>query len=188
MDIKSDFLQGKSIERDVIIKPPKEVNTNKLWKLKTTGYGLCDALREWCLSVKKGLLATGCLKSRCDDSIFYWHKENLQGILSAHVDDFCWAGTKLFQNIVINNIRNAFTVSKEELQIFKYLGLSISQINHGIFMHQKEYIEEIEVVEIDKPNLKDRKLLPQQLRRVAGQLNWVSTQAKDQIWLMQQVL
>ena len=35
MDIKSDFLQGKSIERDVIIKPPKEVNTNKLWKLKT---------------------------------------------------------------------------------------------------------------------------------------------------------
>ena len=139
--------------------------------------------------MKKELLATRCLKSRCDNAIFYWHKENsLQGILSAHVDDFCWAGTKLFQNIVINNIRNAFTVSKEELQIFKYLGLSISQINHGIFMHQKEYIEEIEVVEIDKPNLKDRKLLPQQLRRVAGQLNWVSTQTKDQIWLMQQVL
>ena len=157
-------------------------------EIKNPVYGLCDAPREWCLSVKKGLLATGCLKSRCDDSIFYWHKENLQGILSAHVDDFCWAGTKLFQNIVINNIRNAFTVSKEELQIFKYLGLSISQMNHGIFMHQKEYIEEIEVVEIDKPNLKDRKLLPQQLRRVAGQLNWVSTQTKDQIWLMQQLL
>ena len=48
-------------------------------------------------------------------------------------------------------------------------------------MHQKEYIEEIEVVEIDKPNQKDRKLLPhetQQLWRVAGQLNWVSTQTK----------
>ena len=130
--------------------------------------------------MKKELLATRCLKSRCDNAIFYWHKENsLQGILSAHVDDFCWAGTKLFQNI--NHIRNAFTVSKEELQIFKYLGLSISQINHGIFMHQKEYIEEIEVLEIDKPNLKDRKLLPheiQQPRRVAGQLNWVSTHTR----------
>ena len=48
-------------------------------------------------------------------------------------------------------------------------------------MHQKEYIEEIEVVEIDKPNQKDRKLLPhetQQLWRVAGQLNWVSTQTR----------
>ena len=182
LDIKSAFLQGKSIERDVFIKPPKEANTNKLWKLNTTVYGLCDAPREWYLSVKKELLATGCVKSRYDDAIFYWHKENTsQGILSAHVDDFCWAGTKLFQNIVINHIRNAFTVSKEELQTFKYLGLSISQTNDGIFMHQKEYIEEIEVVDIDKPNQKDRKLLPhetQQLRRVAGQLNWVSTQTR----------
>ena len=109
MDIKSAFLQRKCIERDVFIKPPKEVNTSK---------------------------------------IFYWHKENtLQGILSAHVDDFCWAGTNLFQNIVINHIRNVFTVSKEELQTFKYLGLNISQTNHGIFMHQKEYIEKIEVVD-----------------------------------------
>ena len=77
-----------------------------------------------------------------------------------------------------------FTVSKEELQTFKYLGLSISQTNDGIFMHQKEYIEENEVVEIDKPNHKDHKLLPhetQQLRRVAGQLNWVSTQTRPDI-------
>ena len=39
----------------------------------------------------------------------------------------------------------------------------------------------MEVVEIDKPNQKDRKLLPhetQQLQRVAGQLNWVSTQIR----------
>ena len=182
MDIKSAFLKGKSVERDVFIKPLKEANTNKLWKLKATVYGLCHAPREWYLSVKKELLATGCVKSRYDDAIFYWHKENtLQDILSAHVNDFCWAGAKLFQNIVINQIRNGFTVSKEELQTFKYLGLSISQTNDGIFMHQKEYIEEIEVVDIDKPNQKDRKLLPhetQQLWRVAGQLNWVSTQTR----------
>ena len=86
--------------------------------------------------------------------------------LSAHVDDFCWAGTKLFQNIVINHIRNAFTVSKEELQTFKYLGLSISQTNDGTFMHQNECIEEIEVVEIDKPNQKDRKLLPHETQQL----------------------
>ena len=117
MDIKSAFLQGKSIQRDVFIKPPKEANTNKLWKLKTTVYELCE---------KKVLLATECVQGRCDDVIFYWHKENtLQDILSAHVE-FCWAGTKLFQNIVINHIRNAFPVSKEELQTFKYLGLNIT--------------------------------------------------------------
>ena len=48
-------------------------------------------------------------------------------------------------------------------------------------MHQRKYMEEIEIVEIDKPNQKDRILLPhetQQLRRVAGQLNWVSAQTR----------
>ena len=48
-------------------------------------------------------------------------------------------------------------------------------------MHQKEYIKEIEVVEIDRPNQKDCKLLSrktQQLQRVAGQMNWVSTQTR----------
>ena len=50
-------------------------------------------------------VATGCVKSRYDDAILYWHKENtLQDILSAHVDDFCWAETELFLNIVINHI------------------------------------------------------------------------------------
>ena len=69
------------------------------------------------LSVKKELLAPGGVKSRYDDTMFYWHKENtLQGTLSAHVDDFYWAGTKLFQNMLINHIQNAFTVSKEELK------------------------------------------------------------------------
>ena len=52
----------------------------------------------------------------------------------------------LFQNMVINHIPNAFILSKEELQTFKYLGLNISQTNHGIFMHQKEYMEKFEVV------------------------------------------
>ena len=48
MDIKSDFLQGKSIERDVTIKPPKEVNTNKLWKLKNNSI--------WIVRCTKGMV------------------------------------------------------------------------------------------------------------------------------------
>ena len=37
---------------------------------------------------EKGV-ATGCVKSRYNEAVFYWHKENtLQGILFAHVDDF----------------------------------------------------------------------------------------------------
>ena len=45
MDIKSAFLQGKDISRDVYISPPKESDTpkGKIWKLKKTLYGLIDA-------------------------------------------------------------------------------------------------------------------------------------------------
>ena len=31
MDVKLVFLQGKLIERDVFLKPPKEANTKKIW-------------------------------------------------------------------------------------------------------------------------------------------------------------
>ena len=48
LDIKSAFLQGQAINRDVFLKPPKEAGTKKLWKLWITIYGLCDAPRAWC--------------------------------------------------------------------------------------------------------------------------------------------
>ena len=35
-------------------------------------------------------------------------------------------------------------------------------------MHQNEYIEEIKVVEIDKPNQKDHKLLPLETQQLKG--------------------
>ena len=40
VDIKSAFLQGKPIERDVYVKPSKEAHTKKIWKLDATVYGL----------------------------------------------------------------------------------------------------------------------------------------------------
>lgn len=50
--------------------------------------------------------------------------------------------------------------SNEELKTFKYLTFNISQTGRGIFTHSTEYIEKIEVAEIDKPGQKDIKLLP----------------------------
>ena len=61
MDIKSVFLQGKSIERVVYLKPPKEAHTNKIWKLNTTVFGLGDAPRAWYIFVKEELLKTGTI-------------------------------------------------------------------------------------------------------------------------------
>ena len=76
MDIKSAFLQGKPIERDVYLKPPKKAHTKKIWKLNTTVYGLGDAPRAWYLCVKEELLKIGDIKSKYDNAIFYWHQNN----------------------------------------------------------------------------------------------------------------
>ena len=48
IDIKTAFLQGNRLERDVYLKPPKEYeNGNNLWKLKKAVYGLNEASRAW---------------------------------------------------------------------------------------------------------------------------------------------
>ena len=56
IDIKSAYLQGNKIEREVYIKPPTEIVQNKLWKLNKAIYGLNDAARAWYLTVKTELL------------------------------------------------------------------------------------------------------------------------------------
>ena len=45
LDVKSAFLQGNQIDRNLYLKPPKEADTGNLCKLKTTVYGLSDASR-----------------------------------------------------------------------------------------------------------------------------------------------
>ena len=69
MDIKSVFLYGKPIERDVYLKPPKEAHTRKILKMNTIVYGLGDAPRAWYVCVKE-LLKTGGIKNKYDNSIF----------------------------------------------------------------------------------------------------------------------
>ena len=78
-------------------------------------YGLGDAPRAWYLCVKEELVKAGGIKGKYDNANFYWDQNNwLQGILSSHVDDFCWAGTEWFIETVIEHIRKKYAISKEE--------------------------------------------------------------------------
>ena len=55
IDVTTAFLQGKPIERDVYLRPPKEAmeDSDRVWKLLVTVYGLCDAQRAWYDTVKE---------------------------------------------------------------------------------------------------------------------------------------
>ena len=72
LDIKAAFLQGKEINREVFLIPPAEANTDKLWQLNKTVYGLSDASRTWYLSVREELTQIGVEDSSYDEAIFLW--------------------------------------------------------------------------------------------------------------------
>ena len=103
LDIKSAFLQGQPISRNVFFNPQHEVDTINLWKLLVTVYRLSKAPRARYLKVKEVLEKAGARTSKFYDGMFYWyHNDKLEGILSLHVDDFFWGGRNNFVKKVIN--------------------------------------------------------------------------------------
>ena len=102
IDIKSAFLQGKPLDRDVYLLPPKEANTKNVWKLNQAVYGLSDAGRHWYDRVKANFLKIGLTVSRLDKAVFTYCIDNVcHGLIIAHVDDFLFGGDNLFHVNII---------------------------------------------------------------------------------------
>ena len=186
MDIKSAFLQGNKLEREIYLKPPKEANVKgKLWRLNRCVYGLVDASRYWYLRVHAELIKNRCKASKLDPSVFYYFTTKLEGLLLCHVDDFCYAGSEKFE-AVIDDIKSTFKISSEDSTAFKYLGVEIQQCRKGIYVSQSIYTDELEESNINSVRKKN-KALPvndeerSTLRSAIGQLNWLSTQTRPDI-------
>ena len=95
MDVKGAFLQGKELDRQVLIRPPKEAATSKLWLLRKCAYGLADAPRRWYLRIREELGSLGAVPSKFDNGLFLFKESDiLQGIDIIHVDDIMWASNQ----------------------------------------------------------------------------------------------
>ena len=71
IDIKTAFLQGRTIERKVFVKPPREVREDGIvWKLEMAAYGLNDASRHWYFSVREDLISFDYKQSEIDKALF----------------------------------------------------------------------------------------------------------------------
>ena len=89
LGIKAAFLQGKKIDRTLYVRPPKEANTNKIWKLRKCVYGLVGASRYWYLKPREELIKLGTKPCQLDQGIFVWYKNNMAiGIMVCFVDDW----------------------------------------------------------------------------------------------------
>ena len=185
LDVKSAFLQSSQLERDIFLVPPKEANTNKLWKLNKAVYGLNEASRKWYHRLSEELLKLGMKKSRYDEALFYWKKNDvLEGIITIHVDDFLFGGTTQFHKDIFESIKSIFEISKISDTPLKYLGLNLTQDENKITLDQYDYIVSLQEVEIVDNKQNDRPLDKNEHRNyrgICGSLNWLSTQSRPDI-------
>ena len=170
MDITAAYLQGDKINRKVYIRPPREFNVGKLWRLNKTVYGLKDAAMRWYLSLKKQLIKLGLKQSKMEPTLFMMKDKNfLEGLLCTHVDDILWVGNKNFEENKINKLREIFKMGENSSRSFKYLGVQLHQNSREIIMDQSDYWEKVKINSINTKN--NRKLNNKENKRIST-INW----------------
>ena len=187
VDVKSAYLQGDKINREVFLRPPPEFNNGKLWRLKKTVYGLSDAARAWYDRLMKELKSLKVTMCGVEPSLYFWHhNKKLEGMLAIYVDDFLWAGTKEFKEHIIDRLKQKFLIGSSGSKSFTYLGLRINSFQDGISVDQSEYIASLQNIPVSsaRASQKSSKLSEKEVseyRSLVGQLNWIATQTRPDI-------
>ena len=188
-DIKSAFLQGNPIDRDVFITPPKEADVSEghVWKLKRCLYGLNDAARKFYDSVVMELKQLGCVQSKCDPALFYYKKNSqLCGLLVSHIDDFLHAGNGIFDSEIMDKLRNRFVAGKLVDSDFSYVGFRIIQDSQGITLDQSDYVNKLNAGSIEPSRMIDMQseLTSKEytsFRSIVGSMNWIAHGSRPDI-------
>ena len=178
-DIKSAFLQGQPMEREVFLKPPKESDTQSghLWKLRRCLYGLNDAARQFYNSLAKTLLEIGCIRNSLDPALFSVILDGkLVGALVSHVDDFLHAGNEYFDTQVMEKLYKRFLAGSKQDAVFVYTGYNITQSSDfSVILDQHDYVDNVIVDKIaagDKHDVLSSKEKTT-YRSLVGKLGWL---------------
>ena len=190
-DAKSAFLQGKQLDRTVIISPPREANVpkGKLWKLKVALYGLNDASLQFFFKCREVLLSLGCTQSTFDPAMFVKHdvSGDLIGMIVLHVDDFLHTGNDDFRSNVSRKLEDIFTMGKTEQEVFKYVRFEIEQEEDGVRVSMSKYAEnKIDIFDVkpERAMRQEAELTEEeksQLRKTAGRIGWLGRGARPDL-------
>ena len=94
------------------------------------------------------------------------------------IDDFLYGGSKKFLETVVNKITETYKVGSKGVDIFKYIGLQVTNTDSETTVSQDSHVASLKEIPI-LPSQKIRKHddvtkdQEEQLRTVVGQLNWV---------------
>ena len=175
LDVKTAFLQVQKIGRDVFLKPPKEADTLKIWKLNKCVYGLGDAARMWYEKIVGFFVKHKTRQSKLNKAFFFYRGESgIGGAICVDVDDILYGGTSEFHKEVMKPFKETFVFGREEVKGFQHLGVFMKQLESGVLeLSQETYIENLE----EPSAIQDEK----SLRAILGKLEWVSGQTRPDI-------
>ncbi|XP_064616270.1 uncharacterized protein LOC135480371 [Liolophura sinensis] len=190
MDIKTAFLQGSLLSRELYVRPPLEANAGgTVWKLKKCVYGLADASLYWYTRVKQVMKECGGQMSTVDPAVFFWPDNigGVKGVLACHVDDFILGGNSDFMQTVVPAIRSELCVGREQSSSFRYLGMELLQFRPGeLYLHQEEYAKTIHPMiltwarrqQTDSPLSEEETNI---YRSKVGQILWLARQSRPDL-------
>ena len=158
LDIRSAYLQGNPMQREVYLKPPAEYDTGKLWRLRKCVYGLSDAARNWYNRVREQLIQLDLKVCSYDNAVFsYIVNGKLQGVICLYVDDFLLCGTDAFVDNIVSKISTLFNVGNTEQDMFKYIGLNIVSGHEKLStIDQIQYCSTLEPMKLSRARLNNR--------------------------------
>ena len=193
IDVKTAFLQGEPLTRNVFMRAPPEMNlgVDECLKLLKAVYGLGDAPRKWYEAVKKLLTKFGLTIHRYDPGLFIMYDKEgfLFGFMFVHVDDFFYAGQKEFHIQIVASFEKVFPVGAKHKDKFLYLGMMVETFYANgkiteIVVDQIEYIKGLTPIPVEKGNKKllhMNETLHSEFRTLVGGLSWVVTQSRPDL-------
>ena len=147
-------------------------------------YGLKGASRQWYQTVRDEFCKLGFESCNFEPSLFVKREgSQVAGILCIHVEDFLIAGKSDFLRETKDSLDRAFTVDKESKCPLTFTGLSIMW-NNGIEVRQKNYVDDLEEIELSSDFDKNAPLTADQLtltRGALGKLQGVASQTRPDL-------
>ena len=203
-DVSTAFLRGMDFSelskitgseiRDVAFVPPKgsekyftelhglhDLNfAVEVLKLLKAVYGLRDAPRAWRMRLDAELRSLGGVPLPTDKSLycFYDKKQELEALISTHVDDLKGTGTTARTKAILDGLTKAFGKLKTEVNNFIHCGIRHDRIAEGYVIHQAHYAEQLRCVDVSSldqsqpDKLLDPVFISQYLSLLGG-LSWL---------------
>ena len=83
-------------------------------------------------------------------------------------------------------MKEKFKISSEAHGSFKYIGLEVTQNEHGVFLHQDKYVKSVQsaTISTERKKHKEDELSEEEktvLSSISGKLLWASTQTRPDI-------